>query len=175
MSPLARIRQVAAGTLFMACPLLAAAAAPAPPQSPPMQLAPHVAGEIAHSALLTLEGTVTENALQLRIHKVADKSLVSGEGVTVAVDGRSESVSRISDGYEVPLDDLRQSGGSGAGRELEVVVPHDGIREILSGKVALADGGSAGSLLADHKQVAWWILNIVVVLIAAIAISRRKG
>jgi hypothetical protein len=30
-------------------------------------------------------------------------------------------------------------------------------------------------LWRDHKQVGWWILNIVVVLVAAIALSRRKG
>jgi hypothetical protein len=27
----------------------------------------------------------------------------------------------------------------------------------------------------SHKQLAWWILNIVIVLIAAIAISRRMS
>ena len=52
---------------------------------------------------------------------------------------------------------------------------HDGIREIVAGKVAVAEGVSADGLLRDHKQVAWWILNIVIVLVAAIALSRRKG
>ena len=37
----------------------------------------------------------------------------------------------------------------------------------------LADGGTVAHLLGDHKQLAWWILNIAIVLIAAIAISRR--
>jgi hypothetical protein len=90
----------------------------------------------------------------------------------VAVDGKSESVTRESGGgYEVPVNDLR---GDGA-RDVEIIVGHDGIREILSGKVAVAEGASAGGLLRDHKQVGWWILNIVIVLIAAIALSRRKG
>jgi hypothetical protein len=29
--------------------------------------------------------------------------------------------------------------------------------------------------MRDHKQLAWWILNIAIVLIAAIAISRRMS
>ena len=34
-------------------------------------------------------------------------------------------------------------------------------------------GFKSSSVLRDHKQMAWWILNITIVLIAAIAISRR--
>jgi len=64
---------------------------------------------------------------------------------------------------------------------LEVVVAHDGIREVLGGRITVAGEGSAAarhaggtaSVLRDHKQMAWWILNITIVLIAAIAISRR--
>jgi len=37
------------------------------------------------------------------------------------------------------------------------------------------EAASTDSLLRDHKQVAWWILNIVIVLVAALALSRRKG
>lgn len=55
-----------------------------------------------------------------------------------------------------------------------MIVGHDGIREILSGKIALSAAKSSGSLLGEHKQIAWWILNIVVVLIAVTAFSRRK-
>jgi len=82
--------------------------------------------------------------------------------------------------------------GVGAGDGLEVVVAHDGIREVLSARF-LAPGTTAGagasgssssgavnsrgaaSLWRDHKQMAWWVLNITVVLIAAIAISRRMS
>jgi hypothetical protein len=103
---------------------------------------------------------------------VSDKSLISGDDVTVAVDGRNQSVTHEKGGaYELPINDLR---GDGA-RDVDVTVAHDGIREIVSGKVSLAEAGSAGSLLRDHKQVAWWILNIVIVLVAAMAFSRRKG
>jgi hypothetical protein len=64
---------------------------------------------------------------------------------------------------------------------LEVVVAHDGIREVLGGRITVTGESSGGarnaggtaSVLRDHKQMAWWILNIAIVLIAAIAISRR--
>jgi hypothetical protein len=103
---------------------------------------------------------------------VSDKSPVSSGEVTVTVDGKNEPVTRANDGgYELPVNDLR---GAGA-RDVELTVAHDGIREILAGKVSLAEAGSADGLLRDHKQIAWWILNIVIVLVAAIAISRRKG
>ncbi|HKB49689.1 MAG TPA: hypothetical protein VKC57_18405, partial [Ktedonobacterales bacterium] len=96
--------------------------------------------------------------------------------LTVSVDGRSELAMRREDGsWFVPLSHAITDA------HLEVVVAHDGIREILSGRIAIpgARTGSArnasgtASVLRDHKQMAWWILNIAIVLIAAIAISRR--
>ncbi len=180
MSPLARIRQVAACTLVLSVSLSVQAADPAAPpaaaQSPsPVQLAPNIAREIARSALLSVEATATADALQLRIRRLSDRSPVSGAGVTVTVDGKSAAVSRLTDGYEVPIEDLRGESGKDGGRDVEVVVPHDGIREILAGKILLANGHAAGNILGDHRQIVWWIVNIVVVLIAAMAISRRKG
>ena len=193
MSPLARIWQVGACTVFVfvAAPGLAAdppaqaqtpavqggvqAAAQSPPAATPalpVRLVPNVAAQIAHSALLSISGTTTDDALRLGISRVSDKSPVSGDDVTVTVDGKNEFVTRESGGgYEVPVNDLR---GDGA-RDVEIIVGHDGIREILSGKVVVAEASSTGGLLRDHKQVAWWILNIVIVLVAAIALSRRKG
>jgi hypothetical protein len=156
----------------------ASSAVPAPSASPaqspqPVQLAPDVAAPIAHSALLTVEATATADALQLSIRRVSDKSLVNSDDVTVAVDGRNQSVTHEKGGgaYELPISDLR---GDGA-RDVDVTVTHDGIREIVSGKVSVAEASSAGSLFRDHKQVAWWILNIVIVLVATMAFSRRKG
>jgi hypothetical protein len=185
MSPLARIWQVAACTVmvFVAAPVLAAdPPAPAqavqsqspPPAQPaePVRLSANAPAQIAHSALLSIEGTATGDSLRLSIRRVSDKSLVSSDDVTVTVDGRNESVTRkTGGGYEVPINDLRGD----AAKDVEIIVAHDGIREILSGKVAVAEGVSADGLLRDHKQVAWWILNIVIVLVAAIALSRRKG
>jgi hypothetical protein len=149
------------------------AADPAPAAPPATALAKGSPVQIAKSALLTVEGTPTPQTLDLRLHKISDKSLVSADDVNVTVDGRSETVTRVNvDTYQIPADSFR---GSGA-HEVEITVPHDGIREILAGKVILPEGGtSATGLLGDHKQMAWWILNIVIVLIAAVAISNRKG
>jgi hypothetical protein len=149
------------------------AGSPAVAQSAPTAVpAPGSAIQIARSALLTIDGTPTADTLDLRIHKVSDKSLVASDDVTATVDGKNESVTRVNvDTYQIPVSDLRGDGT----HQVEITVPHDGIREILSGKVTLPETGSKSSLLGDHKQIAWWILNIVIVLIAAIAISRRKG
>jgi hypothetical protein len=137
-----------------------------------VQLVPDVAAPIAHSALLTVEATATADALQLSIRRVSDKSLVNSDDITVAVDGRNQSVTQEKGSvYEVPINDLRGDGT----RDVHVTVAHDGIREIVSGKVSMAEASSASSLFRDHKQVAWWILNIVIVLVAAMAFSRRKG
>jgi hypothetical protein len=154
-------------------PTAAGAPSDQPTQSPqPVRLAPNVAAPIAHSALLIVEGTATADALQLSIRRVSDKSLVSSDDVTVAVDGKNQSVTHEKGGaYELPINDLRGEAAS----DVDVTVAHDGIREIVSGKVSVAEASSAGSLLRDHKQVAWWILNIVIVLVAAMAFSRRKG
>jgi hypothetical protein len=189
MSPLACIWQVGACTVlaFVAAPGLAAApqtpaqpaqavqAIPSPPAAQPTgaaRLTPNAAAQIAQSALLSIDGTATADTLRLGIRRVGDKSLVSSDDVSVTVDGRNESVTRESGGgYEVPINDLRGDPP----KDVEITVAHDGIREILSGKVAVAEASSTDGLLRDHKQIAWWILNIVIVLVAAIALSRRKG
>jgi hypothetical protein len=145
-------------------------AAQAAPQ--PVQLIPNAAAQIARSALLSIQGTATADALQLSIRRVSDQSLVSSDEVTVSVDGKNQSVTHEKGGaYELPINDLRGDGT----RDVDITVAHDGIREIVSGKVSVAEASSTQSLLRDHKQVAWWILNIVIILIAATAISRRKG
>jgi hypothetical protein len=138
-----------------------------------VQLLPNTPAQIARSALLSVEAVANADTLQLRIQRVSDRSLVSSDDVTVSLDGRNEPVTRQSSGaYELAINNFR---GDGA-RDVEITVAHDGIREALSGKVSVAEAGSASGLLSsNHKQLAWWVLNIVVVLIAAIAISRRKG
>jgi hypothetical protein len=187
MSPLARIRQAAACSVFVGCWAAAASATPAPasatpapaaaiaaPAEPakPVQLAPNVAAQLAHSALLTVEGTATADALQISIRRVSDKSLINTDDVTIAVDGKNQSVTRERGTvYEVPINDLRGDGV----RDVDVTVAHDGIREIVSGKVSVVEASSTESLLRDHKQVAWWILNIVIILAAAWAFSNRKS
>jgi hypothetical protein len=155
---------------LLACGSAAFGAEPAAVAAPTQAAAavPH----LAHSALLTIDATSTDDSLNLVIRRVRDRSPVNSDAVTVTVDGKSTSFTRGSDGtYQLPISDLRGDGT----REIDVIVAHDGIREVLSGKLSLPDEVTAGSVFRDHKQVAWWILNIVIVLIAAIAISRRKG
>jgi len=131
---------------------------------------------VAHSALVTLEAGPAAAGLVLRLRHTADQTPLSVTDLTVSVDGRSQLAMRREDGsWFVPLSDAITDA------QLEVVVAHDGIREILSGRITIpgARTGSARtasgapSVLRDHKQMAWWILNITIVLIAAIAISRR--
>jgi hypothetical protein len=175
MSPLARIRQAAACTVWAFLASVTQAANPAPAAEQPVLLAPKATAQIAHSALLTVEATTTGDSLRLTIRRTHDQSLVNGSDISVSVDGRNEPVTPGSAGYEIPINDLRGAADHDPPREVEIIVPHDGIRELVSGKVTATEGSSGGSLLGDHKQIAWWILNIVVVLIAAMAISRRKS
>jgi hypothetical protein len=124
---------------------------------------------------VTLEAGPTAAGLVLRLRHTADQTPVSVTDLTVSVDGKSQLATRRADGsWFVPL-----SGAALANEQLDVVVAHDGIREALSGRITVAGAGTpsarngAASVLRDHKQMAWWILNITIVLIAAIAISRR--
>jgi hypothetical protein len=132
---------------------------------------------VAHSALVTLEAGPSPAGLLLRLRHTADQTPLSVTDLRVSVAGKSQLALRRADGsWFVPL-----SNAASADDQLEVVVAHDGIREVLSGRITVPGAGSndahsagaAVSVLRDHKQMAWWILNITIVLIAAIAISRR--
>jgi hypothetical protein len=170
MQAVSRLNWLAAGVLAcsaLVCgPQLHASESAAAPLTP-----------VAHSALVTLEAGPAAAGLVLRLRHTADQTPLSVTDLTVSVDGRSELAMRREDGsWFVPL-----SNAAITDDQLEVVVAHDGIREVLSGRISVPgagsasarDAGGAASVLRDHKQMAWWILNITIVLIAAIAISRR--
>jgi hypothetical protein len=142
--------------------VLACQAVAAPPPQP-LVLTP--------SAQLTVDGTATAADLTLRPRATVAGAALNVTELSVAIDGAIVTATRQADGSWIA-----PRGKAGAGK-LEVFVTHDGIREVLSGTLpALAAGNAAqGGLLRDHKQMAWWILNIGIVLIAAIAISRRMG
>jgi hypothetical protein len=126
---------------------------------------------VAHSALLTVDANQNGDSIALFVRRSHDHSVVSSNDVTVSVDGKNEPVSHDSNGgYSVPAADLRGDGE----RPIEIIVGHDGIREILSGKIAV-QAATESSFLSDHRQIGWWVLNIVIVLIAAIILSRRKS
>jgi hypothetical protein len=145
----------------LACAALAQAALGAPPAFAP----------VAHSALVTLEAARTAGGLELRLRRPQGGAAVPVTALTVSIDGHSVAATAGADGtWSVPW----PGGSAPADGQLEVVLAHDGIREVLSGRLPGSTGGT-GIALRDHKQLAWWILNIGIVLIAVLAISRRMS
>jgi hypothetical protein len=159
-------------------PQPAAVPAPQPPAlDQPVLLPPKATAQIVHSALLTVDGTATDDSVRLSIRRTHDKSLVTGgDGdISVTIDGKKEPVTHErADIFEIPINDLHGDGSADNAHDVEIIVPHDGIREILSGKLTATQTSSGSSLLGDHKQMAWWVLNIAIVFIAATVLSRRK-
>ena len=169
--------QAVSGLNWLAAGVLACSASVCGPQPHASDSAAAPLTPVAHSALVTLEAGPAAAGLVLRLRHTADQTPLSVTDLTVSVDGRSELAMRREDGsWFVPL-----SNAAITDDQLEVVVAHDGIREVLSGRISVPgaasgsarNAGGAASVLGDHKQMAWWILNITIVLIAAIAISRR--
>jgi hypothetical protein len=128
---------------------------------------------VAHSALLTIDATRSDDTLDLHIKHAGNGIPIDGQNVTVSVDGKSQPVTAASDGtFALSTKDLDGDGE----RQLDIVVAHDGIREILTGKVLIPKASSTTSdLWKDHQQMAWWILNVGVVLVAVMAFSRRSS
>ena len=158
------IAAITAGALLLMT-LAAAAEPPAPPFTP-----------LAHSALVTLEGGTTPTGIVLRARHSPDQTPLAVTDLTVRVDGHEQPALRRADGsWFVPLPPPARR----ADATLQVQLTHDGVRELLDGRIARPDPAApgAGTLAAlhEHKQLWWWILNIGVVLVAAIAISRRMS
>jgi hypothetical protein len=169
--------QAVSGLNWLAAGVLACSALVCGPQLHASGSAAAPLTPVAHSALVTLEAGPAAGGLVLRLRHTADQTPLSVTDLTVSVGGRSELAMRREDGsWFVPL-----SNAAITDDQLEVVVAHDGIREVLSGRITVPGTGSgsarnasgAASVLRNHQQMAWWILNITIVLIAAIAISRR--
>jgi hypothetical protein len=169
--------QAVSGLNWLAAGVLACSALVCGPRLHASESAAASLTPVAHSALVTLEAGPAAGGLVLRLRHTADQTPLSVTDLTVSVGGRSELAMRREDGsWFVPL-----SNAAITDDQLEVVVAHDGIREVLSGRISVPGAGSgsarnaggAASVLRNHQQMAWWILNITIVLIAAIAISRR--
>src|ERR1700680_1289593 len=139
--------------------------------------APAAPAPVAQSAQVILDATATPRGLVLRLRSTPGSAPLSVTGLAVSIDGRSAAATQRPGGswwVSWPGPGVPRAG------LLEVVVMHDGIRELLSAPVPAAEGtagnpASSPSMLRDHKQLAWWILNIAIVLIAVIAISRRMS
>jgi hypothetical protein len=132
---------------------------------------PQGATVIARSAQLSLSAAPSDHSLALRIIRVADHRLIVGPG----------NVSATLDGHPVPLTAepggawlLSLRGQPAGAHSLRVVVDHDGIRELLTGTVTAPQRQGALDFLQGHGMAAWWVLNIAVVLIAVLVISRRR-
>ena len=127
---------------------------------------------VARSALLALTAVPSDQALTLQVTRIPDHELIVGPGkITVTLDGHDMPVTAQPDGrYVVSMHD--QDAGA---HSLSVVVSHDGIRELLTGTVTVAQHRSALDTLESHGMSAWWVLNIAVVLIAVLIISRRRS
>ena len=161
---IAAIAAAAAVAAMMRVPSAGAANAP-PAAAPPIP--------VAHSALLNINASVVPDGLMLHILHASNQVPIDGRDVTVTVDGKNQPLTvepEVGD-FLLPTKDL----GEGE-RQLDITVAHDGIREILTGKVALPKAGSfTGSWDSSRKQMAWWVLNIAVVLIAVLAFSKRSS
>ena len=127
---------------------------------------------VASSALLTLTVLPVDHALSLQVSRTSDHRLIAGAGnVTATLDGHSVPLAAQPDGTWL----LSTTGEGGGAHTLGVTVSHDGIRELLTGTVSLPQQQSLFESIQGHGMSAWWVLNIVVVLIAVIIISRRRG
>ena len=126
---------------------------------------------IARSAQLTLTAAPSDHALALRIERVSDHRLIAGAGtVTATLDGHRVPLGAEPNGAWL----LSLRGESGGAHSLRVLVRHDVIRELLTGTVTSPRQRSALDFLQGHGMAAWWVLNIAVVLIAVLVISRRR-
>jgi hypothetical protein len=127
---------------------------------------------VARSALLALTAVPSDQSLTLQVSRLADHKLIAGAGhITVTLDGHEVPVTAQAGGSYL----ISTRGEDAGAHSLSVVVSHDGIRELLTGTVTVAPQRSALETLESHGMSAWWVLNIAVVLIAVLIISRRRS
>ncbi len=127
---------------------------------------------VAHSVLLTVDATRTPDGLALHVKHAGNHIPIDGQDVKVAVDGKEQLITPQAAGT-ILLSTQNLTAGE---RRIDVTVGHDGIHETLTGTIAVskANSGAGSGLSGSHSQMAWWILNVVIVLIAVLAISNRK-
>ena len=132
---------------------------------------------IAHSTTLAVDGSVAGGILALRIRSANGQQLPHVTELAVRLEGRPLPIMARADGtWDAPLGDpAARSPG-----KLEIIVAHDGALEALDGELpegsaaaAPAGGGALNALI--HKQASWWILNVIIVLVGVVAVSRRMS
>jgi hypothetical protein len=153
-------------TLCAAASLVAArAAAPSAAGAPG-------AGVVLRSALLSVTVSAARGTLALEITRNANHEPVTGRhALTATLGGRPAAVTARSDGTYL----ISTHGVAAGAQPLTLIVRHDGIHELLSGTVTLPKSSIGLDSLEGHGMAAWWVLNVVVILIAVIAIARRRS
>ena len=128
---------------------------------------------VARSMQLRLDAAIHGKRAVLYVVRRADQAPIDGAGrVTAEINGHALPLRPEGTGYAFSL-----AGLPAGPQSLQVVVAHNGIRELLTGTITLpkrSTGPGAFALLERHGYGAWWILNIVVLLLAARLIMRRK-
>ncbi|MBS0364251.1 MAG: hypothetical protein JSR67_00325 [Proteobacteria bacterium] len=154
---------------------------------------------MAHSADAVLEGSRGADSVVLRLRRGNDTAPLAVSELTASLGGRALTpVARGDGSWVVPL-----PAGARLDAPLQVQATHDGIREVLDGSLSGAAARPAGAAPAPpradttpaaasaaksttaaandngrkgiHSQMLWWVLNIAIVLIAALAISKRSS
>ncbi len=128
--------------------------------------------DFAHSAQLLVDAQESGDTVTLWVRHAADKKVVDTKDVSVSIAGKSQVVTHRTDGsFSISTDDLR-------GKEpkpVQLIVGHDGIRELLDGQLPPAPESVTSGLLGSHNQLWWWVINIGVLLIGVLALSRKKS
>ena len=135
-------------------------------------LAHAAAIQVARSTQLRLDAAIHGNRALLYVVRRADQAPIDGAGrITAEINGHALPLRPEGAGYAFSL-----AGLPAGPQSLQVVVAHNGIRELLTGRITLPKRTVSGAfaLLERHGYGAWWILNIVVLLLAARLIMRRK-
>ena len=142
---------------------------------------------LAHSALVTVEAAPAARTLLLRVRRASDGQPLAGAELSETIDGASAGAALLPDGtWAVPLPQPPAKMPD----KLEIVVAHDGLREMLDAQLPAAGAAASGAAAAPapapaapagwlstlaHKQMSWWLLNIAIVMVGVIAISRRMS
>jgi hypothetical protein len=151
--------------LWLAC--LAGGAPLATAQGSASNPAPE--GTLAQSAQVAVRYTLDDEWLTLRLLHAGSESPLVTKDVTVSVAGHVIPLNARGEGtYILPVKQL----GTTMTPTLEISVGHDGIREVLSGKLTLP--AAAPVTTGGHNQMLWWIVNIGIVFVAAMIWSNRR-
>lgn len=128
--------------------------------------------DFAHSAQLLVDAQESGDTVTLWIRHAADKKIVDTKDVSVSIAGKNQVVAHRTDGsFTLSTDDLR---GKDA-KPVQLIVGHDGIRELLDGQLPPPPESITSGLLGSHNQLWWWVINIGVLLIGVLALSRKKS